>query len=196
MDFAPFLHVISAYGYPALFLLILLGGINIPIPAGILLLAVGALAREGYINPFIALVVVFVASMVADFAVYSLARRFGRNEKFKHFFTRSRFGKPIQQYLEKYPRLTIFLTRIIGVATTPTNALAGLSRMKISTFSAAAVFGNIVADGLYLFVGYLAGGAFKRNPHGTLEVIGIIVAIVVVAGLVGYFLFRPKSKKD
>jgi membrane protein DedA with SNARE-associated domain len=68
------LDIIGRYGQPLIFALIFLDQLGLPLPTVPLLLALGALAGSGHINPVAALLVASLASLCADYLWFQLGR--------------------------------------------------------------------------------------------------------------------------
>jgi membrane protein DedA with SNARE-associated domain len=68
------LDIIGRYGQPVIFALVLLDQLGLPLPTVPLLLALGALAGSGRINPVAALLVGAFASLCADYLWFLLGR--------------------------------------------------------------------------------------------------------------------------
>src|SRR5216684_8869192 len=70
-------QVLSQYGYVVLFAFVLAEQIRLPIPAGPVLLGVGALIGAGRMSPALAFGAALAASLPPDVVWYELGRRRG-----------------------------------------------------------------------------------------------------------------------
>jgi membrane protein DedA with SNARE-associated domain len=73
------LHFVELHGVPVVLVVVFLDQIGLPIPSVPVLLALGALAGAGRIDPFAALAAALAGSVVADIAWFELGRRRGTN---------------------------------------------------------------------------------------------------------------------
>src|SRR5688500_3972477 len=71
------LDFVERHGGPVVFLVVFLDQLGLPIPTVPLLLAFGALAGSGRIDPVSGLLLALVASLCADFLWFQLGRRKG-----------------------------------------------------------------------------------------------------------------------
>lgn len=188
------LMYILQYGYVALFAIIVASEITSFLPIGIVLVAMGAAAHQGYFNFFLLLAIAAIASSISDYIVFTIAHRLGKHEGYRRYVKNNRFASRIERYIERYPALTVFLSRLIGFASTPANAIAGLAQMPRMTFIAFDVLGNALCALVYLTIGYYLGAAWNYDGHIASIALGFLVA-VVIAGYIGvYFLFRKKDQ--
>lgn len=184
---------IAQYGYIALFLIILGSELFSFLPVGVLLVGMGALSHAGYYNFFFLLIVSALAASVSDYAVFTIARRMGAHEGYRRYVAGNRFATSIEGYLARFPTLTIVVSRFVGISTTATNALAGLSQVSRPTFVLADFAGNALCCLMYLALGYSLGAAAAKGEQATAVVIGIIAALVI-AGVI-LFHFFPRNRR-
>ncbi|MGE5541129.1 MAG: DedA family protein [Bacillota bacterium] len=186
---------ILAYGYSALFLLVAASEVTSFLPIGIILIGVGALARAHYLSFFISFFTAAAASTMSDIIVFEISRRLGKKAGYRRFVERNRFANRIEGYAKRHPRATVFLSRLIGVASTPVNAIAGLSQMRVVEFAFFDLLGNALCTAAYLAAGYFIGAAWKQDAKLTSLGIGVALAI----GVGGYVLsayLRARKKKQ
>jgi membrane-associated protein len=186
------LAYIARYGYFALFGIIAASEVVSFIPVGVVLIAVGALSRLQYMSLIISLLVAASASTVSDTIVFSIAHRLGRKEGYRRFVDNHAYALRIESFAEKHPRAAVFLSRLVGLASTPVNAIAGLSQMRRSVFIPFDFLGNALCAFLYLAAGYYLGAAWEADAHLASIVIGVIIALIIIGYLAFFFLFRTK----
>jgi membrane protein DedA with SNARE-associated domain len=73
-----------SYGYPILVLVLVLGALGLPLPAGLVATVAGTLVAEGYLNPVVTIFVALTACMLGDLAGYAIGRRGGRELAGRH----------------------------------------------------------------------------------------------------------------
>jgi len=71
------LHRLHEYGYPVLWLSVFIAAVGVPLPIGLLLLAVGAFAGYGDFNIVLLIVITITASSSGDNVGYFIGRRWG-----------------------------------------------------------------------------------------------------------------------
>lgn len=179
------LSYLLIYKYAAIFLIVLIAAIIVPLPVNTMLLAVGAFASQGYFNFWICLITAVTANMTGDLFDYFITREYGQR------FIKSYYNKQISyfNYIEKYMRehagLTIYLTRFAGILDITGNFLAGLTGVPLRTFIIADFLGNFSIFFPILSFGYLAGN-YWQNFSSTLSIMSNIVLVIIVI----YFTYR------
>lgn len=189
-----FLTLLSQYGYLALFCIVLVSGMYVPIPAGIVLIAVGAFSHHHYFSLGLSFLVALVASMVGDLLVYTGSRKVGTQEWCSRFMETNQYAGFIEQSFKRRPMLAVALSRFLGFAHLPMSMLAGLSRMPVWKYALAAFPGNALCIAFYLIIGYTLGLAVAHDVHAAMRVIGIVVMIGVL-GYLGFFFISRRQKK-
>ena len=71
------LHTLHEYGYPVLWLSVFIAAVGVPLPIGLLLLAVGAFAGYGDFHSGLLIVITIMASSSGDSVGYFIGRRWG-----------------------------------------------------------------------------------------------------------------------
>jgi len=187
------LTYILQYGYLALFVILILSELAAFAPVGILLIALGALSRSHYFDFSLLLIVSTLGSTVADYIVYRIAKQLGKKEGYRRFVERNGFASRIEHYMTHHPRATISLSRLVGFAGVPVNAMAGLSGIPPVTYVFFDALGNFFCCIVYLLIGYYVGAAWQYDSTIASFVLGIIFTISL-AGYLVFFLFRKKRK--
>ncbi|MDB5195521.1 MAG: hypothetical protein JWO84_705 [Parcubacteria group bacterium] len=187
LPYAELAYVIQ-YGYAAFFVIFFIGELAGFLPLGLLLVAMGALARQHVFHFSFVLALAVLANVLANLALYTLARKLGKQKVYQERIKDSRLAARIEDHLQKRPALTIFVTRFIGVASHPTTLIAGLFQVPRGIFIAAVALGNGICCLVYLSVGYFIGGAWEHDAH-TASRISLMIVALVLAGYIFYYLF-------
>jgi len=188
------LAFIVRYGYLALFLILAASELTSVLPIGILLIAIGALTRIHTLSFLVCLAVTTGASVMSDLVVFFVSRHLGKKEGYRRFVSKSAFATRLEGYAKRHPRGTIFISRLIGFASTPVNAIAGLSQMSPLTFFAFDLLGVGLCCFAYLGSGYLIGAAWQRDADVTATGVGIALAIAGSAYLVSLYV-RSRGRR-
>jgi membrane-associated protein len=181
------LAYVIRYGYLAFFALFFIGEIVGFLPLGLLLVAMGALARQHLFSLLLLLVLAIVASVLGNLVLYSLARKFGKQKIYQERIKDSALAARIEAHMQTRPALTIFVTRFVGIACYPTTLIAGLFRVPRRIFIPAVALGNGICCLVYLSVGYLIGGAWEHDARVASR-IALLIVLVVLAGYILYYL--------
>lgn len=185
---------ILTYGYGALFLLVAASEVTSFLPVGIILIGVGALARAHIVSFLISFATATLASTMSDVVVFEISRHLGKKEGYRRFVKRNALAARIEGYAKGHPRATVFLSRLVGVASTPVNAIAGLSQMPVAAFAFFDMAGNALCALAYLSAGYFIGAAWQQDAKLTSIGIGFGLAIAVGGYLLSVAL-RARFRK-
>ena len=182
--------LITSYGYLAVFGLVAIESLGVPLPGETALIAAGTYAGTTHrLNPWLIFAVASVAAIVGDnigFWIgdkggYRLAYRYGRKVRLDEQKLK------IARYLfDRHGPKVVFFGRFISVLRTYAAFLAGTSQMRWRRFLPANASGGIIWAGIYTWAAYLAGNTLKR-ASGTINLvlgIGAVVAIIVTLLLV------------
>jgi len=184
---------ISQYGYPALFGLLVLGIVGLPVPDETLLTFCGYLIYTHRLNFGLAYLAGFLGSLCGISISYYLGRRFGR-------LALTRFGKYVHLTPERVTKVEQQFDRFgAGLLTAGyfvpgvrhfTAVVAGMSGLPLRRFALFAYFGAALWIGAFLTLGYVVG---ERWEHTTevlhrylLIATGVIAVILLLVWLLRY----------
>ena len=183
-------HIITHYGYAAVFLLICLESLGIPLPGETILITAGVYAGTTHkLNIWAVFAVAAAAAIIGDnigFWIgdkggYRLLRRYG------HYVRADEAKIKVGRYVfDRQGPKVVFFGRFVSVLRTYAAFLAGTSKMRWRRFLPANASGGIVWAGIYTWAAYLAGNTLKRTS-GTINLvlgIGAVVAIVTTLLLI------------
>ncbi len=162
MDTATLLHLVSAYGYPVLFVFVLVASAGAPLPVSVLFIALGAVsARAG--GPDFAFVAALgvLASVAGDLLDYGLGRA-GASTFTRWLPWLRRLGstnshsRALRMWHGRGPGIMVLITRcLVTPLATPVSLIAGASRVRLVTF----LIWDILGESLYI-LGNLGLGRF------------------------------------
>ena len=195
------LEWVADYGAWVLgFYLIFTSG-GLPLPASPILLVVGAMARQGFINIYSVFVWSFIGSLVGDVVSYALGR-FAGGWADSHIGRRfgDVWGKAQDQF-NRYGGWMVFLSRWLFTSLdVPINLIVGASRYDFRKFLLASISGRFLWLLIYLGVGYTVSSQFEL----VLEIItqyaawlaGLVIASLVIYLILRYLLRSKSGDKD
>jgi membrane protein DedA with SNARE-associated domain len=182
--------LIDSYGYMAVFVLVGVESLGIPLPGETALITAAIYAGHTHrLNPWLIFLVASAAAIlgdnigywIGDKGGYRLARRYGPRVRLDE-----RKLKTARYLFDLHGGKVVFFGRFVSVLRTYAAFLAGTSKMRWRRFLPANAAGGIVWAGVWTLAAYLAGDALKR-ASGTINLvfIGAAVAAIVVAILLG-----------
>lgn len=187
-------HLLTTYGYGAVFVLVAVESLGIPLPGETILIAAALYAGSTHkLSISLIFAVAGAAAIIGDnigFWIgdkggFALLRRYGRIVRLDE--PKVKVGRYV---FDRYGGKVVFFGRFVSVLRTYAAFLAGTLRMRWRRFLFYNAAGGIVWAALYSFVPFAVGSAIDKLSH-TLDIaFGIAAAIVVVASVV---LLRRKA---
>ena len=189
---------ITAYGYVAIFSLLVLGIVGLPVPDETLLVFSGYLAFKGDLQVLPTIASAFLGSVCGITVSYALGRSVGN-----YFIVQ--YGHMVHVTPEKMDQVRQWFTRVGRWGLTfgyflpgirhLTAITAGMSKLSLSVFALFTYTGAFVWSVTFISVGYFLGKEWvqaSERLHRFL-LIGSGIAIVLVAA---YFLVQQKNHKE
>ncbi len=185
-----FLDALQQYGYPILWLIVLIAAAGVPISGSLLLFASGAFAALGDFNIFILFPVALSAAVMGDNITYFIGRRVGvsllhwlEQQKRFRFITSSMLERGRVSF-QRHAAWTIFTSRFLLVALGgPVNLVAGLEQYPYPRFLLWDISGQILGVIIPLALGYI----FAQSWEEVASVFGAISSLLLVL-LIALFL--------
>jgi membrane protein DedA with SNARE-associated domain len=189
---------LAHYGAPALFGLLVLGIVGLPVPDETLLVTAGVLAGRGQLRLPTVVVAALLGTMVGISISYSIGRyaglplllRFGSVvhvdrsilERVHRWF--GRFGKwllPVAYFIPGVRHLAA--------------AVAGTSGLSVPVFAAFAYTGAVAWVSCFLSIGYVLGDRWRVVVEGLHRHVALIVLVAAVAAVVYLLVVRARRFK-
>lgn len=189
------LIALQAYGYPALGLVLFVGAVGVPLPAGLSAALAGSLIALGHMWIFPVLGIAVGASLLGDTVGYGIGRWLDGGVLAKHGrwigYTRYRHERA-RSLFDRLGGVTILLTRtLVSSLSSLVNLLAGASRYDIARFLIFATLGRVLWTSAYLSLGYVIAGDIGASALFLRQLTGLLIAATMSTGLVLY-LVKPK----
>lgn len=192
-------QLISSLGYWAVFLLVGVESLGIPLPGETALILAGAYAGKTHkLDPWLIFVAASAAAIIGDNigywigdkGGYRLVRRFGPKVRFDE-----RKFKVGRYLFDRYGSRVVFFGRFVSVLRTYAAFLAGTMRMPWRRFLVANAAGGIIWAGIYTLASYLAGHALSQIS-GPLNIVLAIVGLAVAAMFILFIRHQTKKLED
>jgi membrane-associated protein len=174
-------------GYAAIFALIAVETMGVPVPGETALIAAALLAHDGQMDIVLLCVVASAAAIIGDNVGFAIGRRIGRDVFARpgpfhsHRLKVLELGEP---FFAKHGPKAVFLGRWVSGLRIASAWLAGMNRMRWRVFLPWNALGGIGWACSVVFSIYFLGGVAER----ALGVVGPVAAGLVVA-LAGLLLF-------
>lgn len=184
------LQYIKTFGYPSLFLIMIIEGPVITI--------IGAfLASLGFFNIWIIFLLSILGDIVGDIILYALGY-FGGSKILSHAERWLRINLVTMEKLRRlftlHGKKTIFYVKSTTGLCWITFILAGSLKMDFKTFLRASFLGGIVWSGFLVFSGFFFGYAFEKI-NAYLKYAGILIAVLAIAFIFFMTLYKKHQSR-
>jgi membrane protein DedA with SNARE-associated domain len=190
-------HFVSHYGLWVVFAVVFLEVAGLPfVPGETALIAAAALASQGH-GDIVTIIAAAVAAAVSGAALaYLVGRRWGREllTRWSWFERVTHEGvQRSQEFFDRHGSKAVFLGRFVPVLRATLGWLAGVGRMRFSSFLLWNVLGAVAWGCAIGLIAYYLGQAVIKAVERDLGIgIAAIAAIVLVIGAV-HMLQRRRS---
>ena len=161
-------QLIEHWGYSAIFLLVMLGSIGIPVPEEAVMFLAGLLVWEKKLELSVVLIVGFLSMVSGDNLGYWVGRTYGRAtiERYgqKLFISSERLDM-MQKFVSRHGQVAVFLARFIPGLRFLAGPLTGIAGMPFPRFFLANIAGAAVYVPLIVAFGYAFGLGFGEYIH-------------------------------
>jgi len=179
-------HLIDTYGYWAVFLLVGVESLGVPVPGETALIVAGTYAGHTHrLSPWIIFVVASAGAIVGDnigFWIgdkggYRLARKYGHRVRLDE-----RKLKIARYIFDTHGPKVVFFGRFVLILRIYAAFLAGASRMRWRRFLPANALGGILWAGIFTSAAYFFGNTLTRLS-GIIDLVIAGVAVLLIAAL-------------
>lgn len=183
-------QLIGHWGYAAIFVVVVLGNIGVPLPEETVLALAGYLVWRGDMRLSVVLIVGIVSAVAGDNLGYWLGRRYGRTALPR--YARWILGHPerlaaMESFVARRGPFAVFAARFIPGIRFMAGPLAGGLGMRSGAFFAANVLGAAVYVPVVVAAGYAIGYGFGEYVERLRWVVGQVERIVLAIALLGAF---------
>lgn len=183
------LHRLHEYGYPVLWLSVFIAAVGVPLPIGLLLLAVGAFAGYGDFNIALLIGITIAASSCGDNVGYFIGRRWG--SRTLNWLVQPRRLHPVSSraitkahlYFKRRGGWAVFFSRFLFSALgSMMNLTAGAERYPYRRFLLYDVTGEALGAVIPLSLGYALGACWEEGGDllGAFAVFAFTLILVIL----------------
>jgi membrane-associated protein len=164
-------------------------------PGDSLLFTAGLLAATALLNIWILIVLVPVAAIVGSAVGYAFGSWIGPRLFTKHdsFFFDKKHIERAEQFYEKYGPRAIILARFVPVVRTFVPIVAGVGRMRYTTFFTYNSIGAVLWGSGVTLLGYFLGRTFPAVQNYLTPIIILIVILSFIPLVREWWMQRKKT---
>ncbi|MGD0832891.1 MAG: DedA family protein [Candidatus Dormibacteria bacterium] len=183
-------HWVETGGIAAIFLLMAAQCVGVPFPSEVIMPFAGYFAATGHLNLVAAIAVGTLGNLVGSWLAYGLAAWLGEPVLLgpgRYIGIRRHHVELADGWFRRHGASAVFFGRFLPVVRTYISFPAGLARMPLLPFTAYTVLGTLPWCAALGVAGYEVGRNWSRIA-GPIGVAGVILAVVLVAAVVAWFV--------
>lgn len=197
-------ELIHHWGYAAIFVIVILGNVGLPVPEETALILGGYLVWRQQLWLPLVLAIGIVSAVAGDNLGYWLGRRYGRTAivRYGHWITlTSQSLESMERFVSRRGPLAVFIARFLPGLRFMAGPLAGTAGLRFPRFFVANLLGACayvpVAVAIGYAVGYGLGGRIERLRQlvGEIERLALIAAVVLGAALWVWRAARARERR-
>ncbi len=186
------LSLIGSQGYLAIFVLMFLESVILPIPSEVVLPFTGFLIAINKINPYLGFGDAVVASILGSIVGFLLGYFLGIDIFLKYSkrigFGTAEYEKGIK-WIKKYGNYFAFFTKLLPAVRSIAGIICGAFKMDIKKFIMYSSAGVVIWSGFLIYTGYYLSSNWESIAN-VVEKAGVYVAVIFVVFFVGYIFRR------
>jgi membrane-associated protein len=165
------------YGAPLLGIIVFIGGLGVPLPCTLLVIAAGAFVRQGIMPWHTTALISIVCVVIGDALSYSLG--YYSNDKILKRFNQTPQWIQAERSFQQWGPLSIFFSRFLVTAIAlPVNLISGTTRFPFNKFLLYDVLGEAVWIFGYGGLGYWFGSQWELVNEFLSNFGGVTLGIV------------------
>lgn len=189
-------HMVTTYGYLAIFLLMVAESACIPFPSEVTMLVGGWYAADGRLEFFWVAALGVLGNLVGSWIAYAVGRKTGRSllDKYGRFILiKSHDIDRAEIWWEKHGEAATFFSRLLPVLRTFISLPAGIAKMPFKKFTLYTFLGVIPWTVALTYLGVLVGDNWEKAfGYFNLPTLLIAAALLLLAAV---WLVRKREGK-
>ncbi len=174
-----------------IFIFVLAFGEGLPIigsflPGGTIAILIGSLSGEGFINPWKAIHIIAIGSLLGDLIGFFAGRKLLHIPWVHKMVYHEKYTKTWDLF-DRHSALIIVLGKIVPVIRSTPSLFAGARKMNIFKYIGYVLIGSY----LWAMIG-IFGGKYLQQVFGDYSIL-LILLILIVSGFIGFFSLRKKK---
>lgn len=189
-------HLIGQYGYAGITLILILGGLGLPIPEEAPIMVAAILTRNGQMSAVPALASCMSGVLLGDFVVYLLGYFYGEKvlsfPLTRRFLTRQREAQ-IKGYFHRHGFRILVSGRLVPGFRTAAYLTAGILKLPMLRLLLTDLIAATLSTSIMFGLGYLFANTIQKGIHEVQQ----WLALLLVVGVAGWLLYRyERARRD
>ena len=181
-------ELLRHWGYLAIFLVVVLGNLGLPVPEETILGLAGYLVWNGQLRLSLVLIVGVVSAIAGDNMGYWTGRRYGQKaiERFGHTLLggQERLNSA-RRFITRHGPLGVFAARFVTGVRFLAGPIAGSMGLRPIPFMAANALGALVYVPVVVTAGYAVGYGLGAYVERLRKVVGEVEHVVLILAILG-----------
>jgi membrane protein DedA with SNARE-associated domain len=196
------LHWVSTYGYAAIFSLLVLGIVGVPVPDEWLLVFTGYLVFKGRFHPALAIATAFAGSACGITCSYLIGRTLGLGAIHRYgrwFHVREEHVQRVHDWFGRAGHWVLFFGYFIPGVRHLSALVAGTSKLEPRIFAAWAWSGAFTWVCTFICIGWALGEQWERVFHvidRNIRVVSIIAGVLLALWLLYKYWWQRRRRTN
>jgi membrane protein DedA with SNARE-associated domain len=191
---------LDVYGPLAVFILLMLSGMGLPLGEDLVIIPAGIFVHNGDLPFWPTLIAAYIGVVCSDCLWFTICHRYGSHLIHMRWFKRMVHPRrllEVKHQVEQRGIWVIVMARFIPASRTPTITIAGLLHLPFWKFALATASCVCITAPMQLGLGYLIGKGIGSQRHADLilYLIGGIVLIVAIGLIVRWWRINQPTKR-
>jgi membrane protein DedA with SNARE-associated domain len=188
-------HLLSSWGYVALFVLTAIESCCIPLPSEITVGYAGVLSAEHHLQIVLVIIIATLGEVTGSFAAWAIGRSGGRAlvERYgKYLLLTHADLDRAEAWVDKRGEWGILVGRVVPLVRIFISLPAGVAEMKPLKFGIFTAAGSLVWISTLATIGYSLAGSWQSIAHD-FQSAGYVVAALAILGIAGVAWHRIRA---
>lgn len=188
---------VARFSYPAVFGLLLAGGLGVPLSEDLVVVTGGAVIAQTHGSLPLMIAVVYLGKLSGDFCLFQIGWKLGpratENRHFRKMLTPERVAR-VEGFFDRFGMSTVLLARFLPGLRAPTYLIAGITHFSAWKFVVADGFAAMVSAPLLTWAGYRFGaGVLHQIEHSGRWILVGVGGLAALA--VAFRLWKRRRKR-
>jgi membrane protein DedA with SNARE-associated domain len=179
--------LLDRYGYPLVFLAVLVEGFGVVAPGQTILMAASFAAARGDLNLIWVLLLTFTAAILGNSLGYLIGLKGGRPLLLRLRVKKERLQR-LEGYFSRYGKGVIIFGRFFDVLRQLNGIMAGILHMPWKTFTICNILGATLWTGTWGLGSYLLEKEIAKI-HLPIHLVEPLIAIMIFLGVLAFFIY-------
>ncbi len=187
---------VSQWGYLAIFILMALSSMCMPVSSEIVLMFAGYMAFQGKLNILYIIIIGSLGNLTGSVISYYIGLYGGRPLFLKYgryFFIKEKELKWAENWFDRFGDATVFFGRMVPVIRALISVPAGIAQMNSVKFYIYTSLGVLPWDIGLVYAGYLLGANWHKLTK-YMNVLSLIVIVVLVIMIIAFIFYKRRIK--